>query len=94
MHAMPAACVRTIQYFMCALGFFPPPEKSKAELSLGLVLKSSGGMINDWILHRCLPSQLKGGFFSESVIRFSKSPKKNIPKNYPELEIYCYWREI
>ena len=36
MHAMPAACVRTIQYFMCALGFFSPPEKSKAELSLGL----------------------------------------------------------
>ena len=59
MHAMPAACVRTIQYFMCALGFFPPPEKSKAELSLGLVLKSSGGMINDWILHRCVPSQLR-----------------------------------
>ena len=31
----------------------------------------------------------KGGFFSESVIRFliSKSKKKNIPKNYPELEI-------
>jgi hypothetical protein len=32
----------------------------------------------------------KGGFFSESVIRFFKSPnlqKKNIPKSYPELEI-------
>ena len=29
----------------------------------------------------------KGGFFSESAIRFFKSPKKNIPKNYPELEI-------
>ena len=29
----------------------------------------------------------KGGFFSESVIRFLKSPKKNIPKNYPQLEI-------
>ena len=34
----------------------------------------------------------KGGFFSESAIHFSnlqisKSPKKNIPKNYPELEI-------
>ena len=60
MHAMPAACVRTIQYFMCALGFgfFSPPENSKAELSLGFVQKSSGGMIKDWILHRCLPSQL------------------------------------
>ena len=31
----------------------------------------------------------KGGFFSESVIRFSylQISKKNIPKNYPELEI-------
>ena len=29
----------------------------------------------------------KGGFFSESVIRFSNLQKKNIPKNYPELEI-------
>ena len=33
--------------------------------------------------------RFKSGFFSESVIRFliSKSPIKNIPKNYPELEI-------
>ena len=30
---------------------------------------------------------IKGGFFSESAIRFFKSPKKNIPKSYPELEI-------
>ena len=32
----------------------------------------------------------KGGFFSESAIRFSNlkiSKTKNIPKNYPELEI-------
>ena len=32
----------------------------------------------------------KGGFFSKSVMKFfliSKSPKKDIPKNYPELEI-------
>ena len=31
----------------------------------------------------------KGGFFSESGIRFSdlQISKKNIPKNYPELEI-------
>ena len=31
----------------------------------------------------------KGGFFSESAIRFFKPPnlQKNIPKNYPELEI-------
>ena len=31
----------------------------------------------------------KGGFFSESAIRFSdlQISKKNIPKNYPELEI-------
>ena len=32
----------------------------------------------------------KGGFFSESVIRFLNLQicrKKNIPKNYPELEI-------
>ena len=30
----------------------------------------------------------KGGFFSESAIRFSNlQKKKNIPKNYPELEI-------
>ena len=29
----------------------------------------------------------KGGFFSESAICFFKYPKKNIPKNYPELEI-------
>ena len=30
-----------------------------------------------------------GGFFSESAIRFFRSPnlQKNIPKNYPELEI-------
>ena len=66
---MPAACVRTIQYFMCALGFFPPPEKSKAELSLGLVQKSSGGMINDWILHRCLLSQLSASNTVDHEIR-------------------------
>ena len=32
---------------------------------------------------------VKGDFFSESVIRFSnlQISKKNIPKNYPELEI-------
>ena len=33
---------------------------------------------------------IKGGFFSESVIRFLDLQiweKKNIPKNYPELEI-------
>ena len=32
----------------------------------------------------------KGGFFSESVIKKFQSPnlkKKNVPKNYPELEI-------
>ena len=31
----------------------------------------------------------KGGFFSESTIRFSNLPisNKNIPKNYPEFEI-------
>ena len=32
----------------------------------------------------------KGGFFSESAMKFfqiSKPQKKNIPKNYPELEI-------
>ena len=29
----------------------------------------------------------KGGFFSESAIRFFRSPVKNIQKNYPELEI-------
>ena len=31
----------------------------------------------------------KGGFFSESVIRFSnlQISKKDIPKNYPQLEI-------
>ena len=31
----------------------------------------------------------KGGFFSGSAIRFFRSPnlQKNIPKNYPELEI-------
>ena len=37
------------------------------------------------------PTQIviKGGFFSESAIRFSdlQISKKNIPKNYPELEI-------
>ena len=71
MHAMPAACVRTIQYFMCALGFFPPPEKSKAELSLGLVQKSSGGMINGWILHRCLPSQLSASNTVDYEIRIN-----------------------
>ena len=33
--------------------------------------------------------QTKGGYFSESAIRFSnlQISKKNIPKNYPELEI-------
>ena len=29
---------------------------------------------------------IKGGFFLESVIRFSNLQEKNIPKNYPELE--------
>ena len=29
----------------------------------------------------------KGGFFSESVMKFFQISKKNIPKNYPELEI-------
>ena len=35
-------------------------------------------------------TQTKGGFFSESAMKFfkiSKSQKINIPKNYPELEI-------
>ena len=34
-------------------------------------------------------SQIKGGVFSESAIFFSnlQLSKKNIPKNYPELEI-------
>ena len=40
----------------------------------------------------CFPDLLtfKGGFFSESAMKFfqiSKSQKKNIPINYPELEI-------
>ena len=38
----------------------------------------------------CYSALCKGGFFSESVMKFfqiSKSQKKNIPKNYPELEI-------
>ena len=32
--------------------------------------------------------RLKGGFFSESAIRFSNLPlsKKNSPRNYPELK--------
>ena len=36
-----------------------------------------------------LAMQAKGGFFSESAIRFLnlQISKKNIPKNYPELEI-------
>ena len=40
-------------------------------------------------LRNVLFSVSKGGFFSESEIRFCKSPnlQKNIPKNYPELEI-------
>ena len=29
----------------------------------------------------------KGGFFSESAIRFSNLQNENIPKNYPELKI-------
>ena len=32
-------------------------------------------------------SKAKGGFFSESVIRFSNLQDENTPKNYPELEI-------
>ena len=34
----------------------------------------------------------KGGFFSESAMRFSdlQISKKNIAKNYPELEIFCF----
>ena len=37
----------------------------------------------------CFLTLFKGGFFSESVIRFSdlQIKKKNIPKNYPDLEI-------
>ena len=35
----------------------------------------------------CFLGFIKGGLFSESAIRFFRSPKKNIPKNYPELEI-------
>ena len=36
-----------------------------------------------------LEIQTKGGFFQkvQFVFQISKSPKKNIPKNYPELEI-------
>ena len=29
----------------------------------------------------------KGGFFSERAIRLSNLQNRNIPKNYPELEI-------
>ena len=58
---------------------------------------------DDWMLDYFLATKLnerqqkaitnaicKGGFFSESVMKFfqiSKSQKKDIPKNYPELEI-------
>ena len=41
-------------------------------------------------LHIPEPPAGKGGFFSESAMYFSNlqiSKKKNIPKNYPELEI-------
>ena len=38
---------------------------------------------------KAFQSTTKGGFFSESEIRFSNLPisQKIIPKNYPELEI-------
>ena len=38
------------------------------------------------------PFPAKGGFFSESAIRFLhlQISKKNIPKNYPVLEIWIY----
>ena len=42
------------------------------------------------ILQKMYQVTPKGGFFSESAMKFfqiSKSQKKNIPKNYPELEI-------
>ena len=55
-----------------------------------------GGGRKNWknfdyvILLTCKVSDdTKDGFFSESAIRFSdlQISKKNIPKNYPELEI-------
>ena len=43
-------------------------------------------MLADWEDRQCSG---KGGFFSESAIRFSdlQISEKNIPKNYPEPEI-------
>jgi hypothetical protein len=44
----------------------------------------------DSAMHNNHISPAKGGFFSESAIHFSDlqiSKKKELPKNYPELEI-------
>ena len=39
--------------------------------------------------HESVEEDVKGGFFQkvQCVFQISKSPKRNIPKNYPELEI-------
>ena len=52
------------------------------ELSLKIALSLSGMLFN-WIVSP------KGGFFSENATCFLnlQISKKNIPKNYPELEI-------
>ena len=41
---------------------------------------------NKWVISTAHTAHPKGGFFSESAIRFSdlQISKKNIPKNYPE----------
>ena len=52
-------------------------------------LEEMGGQVRH-IFNQMILSHIKGGFFSESAMCFSNlqiSKKKNIPKNYTELEI-------
>ena len=71
------------------------PIPTYGESNAKVIMTYLGMSINEVVSRRerggtqkCLST--KGGFFSESVIRFSNLQKNKIPKNYPELEIQIF----
>ena len=66
-------------------------QKEKDNNKCGKITSMNVSFLDVEIKYRSgFMKQAKGGFLSESAMNFfqiSKSQKKNIPKNYPELEI-------
>ena len=80
---------RTSYLHTNVLSYASPPERQCVRNSYLLLIFHP---ITEQLCHQAVIGWNigKGGFFSESTIRFSNlqiSKKKSIPKNYPELEI-------